>query len=399
MIKAFIKIISFNLTRIIGFFTIKNDSIWVFGERAGHLYMDNSKYLFEYISEHKKEIRAIWFTANKHIYEEIKSKGYEVYYFNSFNAYLIAFRAKAYIITHNLEDICNYSLSRAKVFFLFHAMPLKITGDSKTTDVINDAQKVSKFTLLKRKVIQSLTTVDCIKLSPFFIATSEITKETIEKTFKQNNVIITGQPDDAIFYSNISKDIILKKYGLEKLIDHKIILYLPTFRDNKTKFDHSIVDISDESLHNLLNDNNAVILEKCHSNEINSVNDNNNNSVIMNISKINLDIQELLSITDILITDYSSCYFDFLFTERPVIFYNYDYEEYMQYRGLFYDYNEIAAGDKVRTIQSLTQSIKKYLEDATQDLDKRKRIKNKIHHYQDGKSSERVFKEILNHLT
>ena len=44
-----------------------------------------------------------------------------------------------------------------------------------------------------------------------------------------------------------------------------------------------------------------------------------------------MDIQELLMDTDILVTDYSSTYIDYLLLDRPVVFYNFDYQDYLAY--------------------------------------------------------------------
>ena len=54
-----------------------------------------------------------------------------------------------------------------------------------------------------------------------------------------------------------------------------------------------------------------------------------------------IDTNELLAITDILISDYSSIFYDYLATDKPVIFYIPDLEEYKNYRGLYIEPEEL----------------------------------------------------------
>lgn len=108
-----------------------------------------------------------------------------------------------------------------------------------------------------------------------------------------------------------------------------------------------------------------------------------------------IDVQELLAISDILITDYSSCYFDFLLLNRPVTFYAYDLEDYRSNdRGFYYDYEAITAGPIVRDVNHLIIEIEKYLRDPTKDADKRKKKCEMFHKYRDGKSCERTFRTV-----
>ena len=74
------------------------------------------------------------------------------------------------------------------------------------------------------------------------------------------------------------------------------------------------------------------------------------------------DIYPLLKYTDLLITDYSSIYFDFLLLDRPIIFFNYDYDEYSSNMGGFvYDYCENAPGLQVNTQDHMQIAILKSL--------------------------------------
>ena len=59
--------------------TKKNNKIWVFGAIRGQKYMDNAKYLFEYINQ-STDIDAIWISKNKALIKKLKDKGFNAFY-------------------------------------------------------------------------------------------------------------------------------------------------------------------------------------------------------------------------------------------------------------------------------------------------------------------------------
>lgn len=67
----------------------------------------------------------------------------------------------------------------------------------------------------------------------------------------------------------------------------------------------------------------------------------------------------VLKHSDVLITDYSSIYFDFLLMDRPILFFDYDREEYEKAsRELYWNYDEATPGEKVETMEELMEAIK-----------------------------------------
>ncbi len=79
---------------------------------------------------------------------------------------------------------------------------------------------------------------------------------------------------------------------------------------------------------------------------------------IKDITQQEYDTQQLLKHTDILITDYSSCFVDFLLLNRPVIFYNYDYADYvLNDRDLYFDYDSTTPGVKVKDFEQLITAL------------------------------------------
>ena len=89
-----------------------------------------------------------------------------------------------------------------------------------------------------------------------------------------------------------------------------------------------------------------------------------------------MDIQELLMDTDILISDYSSTYIDYLLLDRPLIFYNFDYEDYLQNdREMYYDYDEVTPGYKAATFDELMTELDSIAKDEDHFVEERQRVR------------------------
>ncbi|MFA8342122.1 MAG: CDP-glycerol glycerophosphotransferase family protein [Rhodothermaceae bacterium] len=384
-------LITINVCRLLGLFVKKDKNLWVFGSRDGEYFADNSKYFYLYIFENHKEINPVWITGNKKIYDELTKDGYNVLLKNSFVAILTGIRAKVYIITHSLKDVVHCFKPNAIIVNLWHGMPIKqLLGDNR------ENLKYSVIRRIERKIIKWLTAVSLPgKEIDLFISTSESTKDNLQKSNGCPNIQITGQPRDDIFYRNIDKNSVLKKYGFEKFTEKTVITYMPTFRDHNKKYSSKFIEHKEQFKAFLDYNEDIIVIEKSHlqdSEEAVELKLEFGN--YKNISDGNIDTQELLLMTDVLITDYSGVFIDFLHLNRPVIFYSYDLEEYLSSRGFFYDYYQIACGKIVNNFDDLLTAIKEYKTNSDLDLSKRKQAAELFYKYSDGNSSDRVFQQI-----
>ena len=78
----------------------------------------------------------------------------------------------------------------------------------------------------------------------------------------------------------------------------------------------------------------------------------------MDAEDAGLTIEDLLCCADICISDYSSLVFEYSLFEKPMIFYAFDYDEYCDWRGFYYDYPEFTPGPIVKTQEELFQAIR-----------------------------------------
>lgn len=108
------------------------------------------------------------------------------------------------------------------------------------------------------------------------------------------------------------------------------------------------------------------------------------------------DIADLYLISDLLITDYSSVFFDYATLDRPIIFYMYDLEDYRdRLRGFYIDIEADAPGKIVKTEDELIAEIDRALTEGHADPARYERFKNRFCEWEDGRSSERVVKRVF----
>ena len=108
------------------------------------------------------------------------------------------------------------------------------------------------------------------------------------------------------------------------------------------------------------------------------------------------DIRELYLISEMLITDYSSVFFDYAILKRPMIFYVYDIEEYRdKLRGFYFDLEKEAPGPLVKTTEEIIAEIKK-LDNGYILGEDIVNFNKKFCYLEDGQASQRVVEEIFN---
>jgi len=146
----------------------------------------------------------------------------------------------------------------------------------------------------------------------------------------QGLMVETGYPrvDLTLNMQDDKQGAVRKKLGLSR--DEKVILYAPTWRGT-----HGVVNFNIDRLVldlNHMNDMGGTVLFRGHHMVEKLLKDTNLGTRIV---PSDLDTNELLGIVDVLITDYSSIFFDFIPSDKPIIHYVYDYEQYAKERGLY----------------------------------------------------------------
>ncbi len=106
-----------------------------------------------------------------------------------------------------------------------------------------------------------------------------------------------------------------------------------------------------------------------------------------------MSIDELITVTDICISDYSSLIFEYSLFEKPMIFYAYDLANYFDWRGFYYDYKELTPGPICYTNKEMLDYITHI--DERFDKAKVKAFREKYMASCDGHATERIIREFF----
>lgn len=207
------------------------------------------------------------------------------------------------------------------------------------------------------------------------------------------------------------------KINLEKLLgkkikNKKIIFNMPTFHIhensgviNGEKFNDAIKikNFDYKNFDEFLEKNEIICISKVHHAEERFITKKVKNLKLKNmifisnedLDKHNFDLYEILNSGDLLITDYSSIYGDFLFMDKPILFVNQDIDKYREERGLSLEpYEFWTAGPKVQSQHQLQEEIKIYLNNEDYYKQKRKELREVFFKHKDNKSTFRVWEHI-----
>lgn len=379
---------------------VKRRKNWyAFGSWKGQLYIDNSRYLFEYIKKIEPNSHFIWI-GNKDIKEELANEpNVEVLEINTFASMIGLLRCKYMFCSqmHN-DDLCKYNVYHGAVItYLHHGMPVKKWGA--------DGADGHKTFESKNIIVEVIRRIIASKIEYNYFVVSSLKQEISNKSsldyrgYSDDKAIKSGTPRNDILI-NANGEIIecyKRKYSskLNFDINRKIILYLPTFRRQGTET-RSFIN-ADDKLKNILIKHNAILIEKNHFAEDSLLvaPKKNRNEYVLHVDQ-EVNVQELLLIADALISDYSGAFLDFVLLNKPIIHYAYDYDEYrLQDSGLYYDIEEFAAGPISRNYNELCDELDKCMKKPNLYEERRKYVRSSFMEYENGQASKLIYERVI----
>lgn len=237
----------------------------------------------------------------------------------------------------------------------------------------------------------------------------EIYKEIHKNIYglREEQVIITGYPKEDWLFEKHGDDYI-KKFDLPKA--KKYIFWLPTFRSTGEKLAEldlynldsrtglPIINTYEQlnDINRLLKEKDLVLIVKLHPFQdqkvVNLLNESNIVAITNNqLYENDVQINQLLTISDALISDYSSVAVDYMQLDRPIAFTLEDLEEYKDSRGFVFDnIQNWLPGYKITNIDDLKTFIYEIADDLDSSSDIRHELFSKMHRYNDNKSSKRI---------
>lgn len=275
--------------------------------------------------------------------------------------------------------------SKQIVVNLWHGTPLKTIGAFNKTDI---QKKQDYFSYV-------------LAASPYFLP-------VMAQSFSvdKSRVLICGHGRNDKLFEDTS---MMKEYfQIDKY--NKTFIWLPTFRKQSGKHNNSLENVCEtkltifskwnllKNLNDYLLTKNSLCIIKLHPlQEWEASSEIKYSNIIFythqRFDEENLDLYKVLSISDALITDYSSVYFDYLLLNRPIAFTIEDLSEYSNKRGFIFDKPlEFMPGPKIQNQKEFISFLENCLNNVDEYIEEREKVNNICNFYKDGKNSERILK-------
>ena len=371
-----------------------DDKTIIFCTFNGKSYACSPKAIYEYMknSEKYKDYKFIWAFKDIKKYEVLnKNSNTDLVKIDSKEYKKYMAKAKYWIFNYKIPD---YLYPKKKQVFVqcWHGTPLKRLG----CDLIHFDNVLNTIKGMKKRY-----KIEASKFN-YFISPSKFASEkfisawNLKEIGKENIIIEKGYPRNDFLFNYFQDDIkrIKEQLGIEN-DTRKIILYAPTYRSNQHETGVGYTYKEEIDFEKFIEKfgNEYIILFRPHYFIANVFNFEKYKGFVYDVSKVD-DINELYIITDLLITDYSSVFFDFANLKRPMIFYMYDLEHYRdKSNGFYIDLDELP-GKITKTQEELEEEIIKIEKNFKYD-EKYRKFNEKYNYLDDGKASKRVIEEVI----
>ncbi|WP_218962756.1 CDP-glycerol glycerophosphotransferase family protein [Fredinandcohnia onubensis] len=351
IIQKLYKLLMSTIFKLIGNF-IKTDEKMILFNGHGRKYNDSPREIYEYIIRSNKynDYKFVWALDEPEKYDiphSIKIK------MDTFKYFMTALKAKYWVSCVNIERGLHFKKKQTIYLNSWHGTPLKLIGNAVS------GRKDFDF-----------SSID------IFCYSGDYEKEIYKRDFNvsEDSLFLSGLPrNDALYH--VSSKVINKYKGLLNIPeDKKVILYAPTWRDSTDNGKSYVIDppIDINSLQKELQDD-YVLLLRTHSytNKLMGIQFNN---FVRDFSAYP-EINHLLIIADVLVSDYSATIFDYAILERPIICFGYDYFQYKNDRGFYIDLEKELPSGVIKTQEELVNKIKTM--DYQNECQKTEQFKNK----------------------
>ncbi len=373
----------------------KQKNLAIFFGRAGSHFMDNVKYFYIHCVKNEPELECIFMAFDKKEADLLKSQGLPATWVNHPDA--ADLMAKTGIVISDDfswkdQGILWALLSEAKTVQLWHGIPLKAIGFPEINSTVNMNPEKAKHLAFAYSGYDTV-----VSTSPFF------TERAFAKAFKAEEFVESGYPRNDVLMRrptkydmiNTDRDLYGELVKFRKL-GGKTVFFMPTFRDTGGgPFEDGAIDLMRMS--EFCRKKNLMFVCKFHPYlTLNKVSLPENIRLVDSKS----DVYPLLPLCDVLLTDYSSVYFDFLLVDKPIVFYPYDYKKYIsKNRELLFDYDSMTPGKKVTDENDLYTAFEDIMINNIDDFaDVRQRLRDLSFSNADGLAAKRLGKHVVSNF-
>lgn len=372
--------------KLVGYLPPKKNLV-VFESFLGKQYSCNPRAIYEYLKENHPNYEMVWSVDPRYIHN-FQDKN--LVYVKRFSIRWLFIMARARFWVSN-SRLPLWIPKPAHTIYLqtWHGTPLKkLAADMKEVHMPGTTTEKYKENFHKES-----------RNWDYLISPNKYSTDIFRRAFRFDKTIIeSGYPrNDFLLNDNEEKTISALKERFNLPADKKIILYAPTWRDNQFhakgqyKFD---IQLDLDYLSEELGDKYIIVLRMHY-----LVSENFDLTPYKGFAydfSNHEDIRELYMIADLLVTDYSSVFFDFGNLRRPIIFYVYDIENYRDtLRGFYYDFEQKAPGPLAKTTEEVIQYIKDLTDNHGSHELGFKDFHEEFCYLESGNSSKKVVEEVF----
>lgn len=326
---------------------IRPDShIWLFSSTDNSHYNYNSRYLFEYVKENLPEITPLFVINDPELRNSLSSKYGKQYFIEteSIQGIRQALSAGVWFTSAGLPAYGTGLHKKRLIINLWHGVPLKKIA------LLDPNFKKAARIYFKKIFSENYT---CI------LTTSHELIPLMARSFavSEDKIKVWGQPrNDGLFQKNDCREILGQLFP--DLPEYtKTVLYAPTFRDYGQVQLFPFKDFDQKQLEAFLDEKNMLLFIRTHVAEQGSAAPYLGKRIRFLGNEQAEDVTGILNIFDCLITDYSSIYIDYLLTDKPMIFLPYDRQQYLDGRGMNFDYDDVTPGPKPETFNDFLDAL------------------------------------------
>lgn len=326
---------------------IRPDShIWLFSSTDNSHYNYNSRYLFEYVKENLPEITPLFVINDPELRNSLSSKYGKQYFIEteSIQGIRQALSAGVWFTSAGLPAYGTGLHKKRLIINLWHGVPLKKIA------LLDPNLKKAARIYFKKIFSENYT---CI------LTTSHELIPLMARSFavSEDKIKVWGQPrNDGLFQKNDCRETLGQLFP--DLPEYtKTVLYAPTFRDYGQVQLFPFKDFDQKQLEAFLDEKNMLLFIRTHVAEQGSAAPYLGKRIRFLGNEQAEDVTGILNIFDCLITDYSSIYIDYLLTDKPMIFLPYDRQQYLDGRGMNFDYDDVTPGPKPETFNDFLDAL------------------------------------------
>ena len=328
------------ILRFFSLFIKPDKDSFLFISNGGEKYDDSPKHIFENLLIKAPHLKYYWVFVNPEKFNVPKAIKIKM---GTFAYFVTALKCKTWITNSSVERGLKFKSKNILCFNTWHGTPIKKIGLD-----IEKAKGLGSKNNFTGDVLLAQGKYDVDIFSNAFL-------------INKDNIKCFGFPrnDNLVNKSNFNKSEVLNEIGIYS--DKKIILYAPTHREF----------LLDKQFNNLLSPplnfsnwkkilgNDYLVLFRAHSmtSKVLGIDFDENKNFLYDVSNYHT-LNDLMLVSDILISDYSSIFFDYSLLKKPMFCFGYDFEDYVDKRGLYINIKKELPNGVITNENQLLSEIK-----------------------------------------